>query len=132
MPDILGFISGIFKPAVDVFDEAHFSGEEKALVRNELARIQNEVTLRFVELERDLTLAQTDVIKAEATQGSWLAQNWRPATMLTFVALLVYTWMTSDGITAELQAEMMAIIKWTMGVYVGGRSIEKVVNRRTG
>jgi hypothetical protein len=126
----LAFIGGLVQPAVDMVDDLHLSGEEKGQLQNELARIENDFTSRFLDLERDLTLAQTEVIKAEATQGSWLAQNWRPITMLTFVGLLVWTWLTKEGITPELQAELMEIVKWTMGVYVGGRSIEKVVGKR--
>ncbi len=128
---ILGFIKTLFGPATDLIDDLHLSKEEKLVLGNELERIKNGVTIEVIKLERDLTLAQTEVLKADTVSSGWLTRSWRPITILTFVGLLVWTWLTTEAITPELQHELLEIIKWTLGVYMGGRSMEKIVAQRT-
>ena len=49
--------------------------------KKEAERIAQELSLRLVE-------RQADIIQSEAQSESWLTRNWRPLTMLTFVALI--------------------------------------------
>ena len=67
------------------------------------------------------------VIVAEAQGGSWLQRSWRPITMLTFTSLIVAKWLgfTAEGITPELEIQLLEIIKVGLGGYVIGRSVEK-------
>ncbi|NIP73037.1 MAG: hypothetical protein GWO16_08405 [Gammaproteobacteria bacterium] len=68
------------------------------------------------------------VVVAEAKSDGVLARNWRPATMLTLVALIVARWMgwTEAGISEALELELLGLIKLGLGGYVIGRSVEKV------
>lgn len=72
--------------------------------------------------------AERDVIVAEAQSESWITRNWRPITMLTFVALLVAKWFgwTAPGISEAEQLALMEIIKYGLSGYVAGRSAEKI------
>lgn len=77
--------------------------------------------------ERAASAAQ--VIYAEATSSSWLARNWRPL-MMTFFAILVgarwFGYTPPNMSPAEL-IEVYNLLQIGMGGYIGGRSLEKIV-----
>ena len=75
---------------------------------------------------------QGDVIKTEM-RGNWLQRSWRPILMLTFGALLVMRWtgLASYDLPLELEMKLMTIIQYSLGGYVGMRSIEKVASTLT-
>lgn len=106
------FISSIFKPAANLVDELHVSEEEKGKLRNEFARIQSDIHAKTVELA-----------KAEASSEHFITSSWRP-----ICALILFTLILVDGfgfIKAPPQVYDLAQI--FLGVYGGGRSLEKVV-----
>ena len=122
--EIFSFVKEIFSPAAKLIDDIHTSDEEKMQLKNELAKIENATTLKVIEYESQLLKAQTDIIAAEANSASWIARNWRPMTMLTFLVLVV-------GDSLGLLATPLAPEAWTMlqlglGGYVVGRSGEKI------
>ena len=94
---------------------------------------QDAAMLKMVEMSQNgemATLAaQSKVIMAEANGEGYLQKNWRPITMLTFVALVVAMALgfTTDGLTPELQMKLLDIIQVGLGGYVIGRSAEKVM-----
>lgn len=121
----LSFISSIFKPAADLIDDLHTSDEEKMLLKKEMMKLENEVTMKAMELEKQLVEANSSIIKAEATGGSWIQRNWRPITMLTFLVLVV---LDSFGILANpLADEAWVLLQIGLGGYVAGRSVEKII-----
>lgn len=73
------------------------------------------------------------VIVAEAQSGSWLANSWRPITMLAFVAVIVnnyllFPYLTLFGLpaaTLEMPVHVWDVIEMGLGGYVVGRSVEK-------
>lgn len=73
------------------------------------------------------------VIVAEAQSGSWLANSWRPITMLSFVAVIVnnyilFPYLSLFGVPAvmlELPVHVWDVIELGLGGYVVGRSVEK-------
>ena len=73
--------------------------------------------------------ARADIIKAEASSESWLAQSWRPIMMLTFGALIVARWLgySAPGISEDEILKLWDIVELGLGGYVIGRSVEKVV-----
>ena len=73
--------------------------------------------------------ARADIIKAEASSESWLAQSWRPIMMLTFGALIVARWLgyAAPGISQEEILKLWDIVELGLGGYVIGRSVEKIV-----
>ena len=64
---------------------------------------------------------------AETQANSWLTRTWRPITMLTFVALVVWSMFTG----MEIPDDLWFVIKLGLGGYVGGRSVEKSVSAIT-
>jgi len=78
---------------------------------------------------------QGGIVKAEAQSESWLARNWRPLTMLTFVFIIannyiIYPYLSMFGVGAqalEIPPDMWALLKIGLGGYVVGRSVEKAV-----
>lgn len=58
---------------------------------------------------------------------SWLTRNWRPLTMLVFVGLIVARWFGWTAPIGEAEAlKLWDIIAVSLGVYTGGRSLEKL------
>ena len=139
---ILGFIKDIFAPAAELIDDLHTSGEEEGDIAIKLkglevslATLQNEVTLKVMEYEGKLLEAKSNIIMAETNSDSWLAKNWRPLTMLSFVVIVITYWFgySPENATPEDIDNMFALIKIGLGGYVVGRSGEKiaeVVKRR--
>ncbi len=94
---------------------------------------QAEAKLKLMELAQkgeftEMT-TKADIIKAEASSESWLAQSWRPIMMLTFGALIVARWMgyAAPGISQEEILKLWNIVELGLGGYVIGRSVEKIV-----
>ena len=125
--NILGFIGEIFKPAADLIDNLHTSTEEKLTLKNKLAVIENTMTAKTIEYETKLLAAKTSIITAEATGESWMQRNWRPITMLTFLALVVcdsFGWLANP-----LASEAWTLLQIGLGGYVTSRGVEKVVGK---
>jgi hypothetical protein len=122
----LKFIKDIFKPAANLIDDLHTSVEEKGKIKEALDTIASNVVGQFIELQTKYLEAQSSVIKAEANGSSWIQRNWRPVTMLTFVVLIV---LDALGLLPNrLNPAFMELVKYGLGGYVVGRSIEKSVN----
>ncbi len=94
---------------------------------------QADAKLKLMELAQKGEFAEmnarADIIKAEASSESWLAQSWRPIMMLTFGALIVARWMgfAAPGISQEEVLKLWNIVELGITGYVVGRSVEKIV-----
>jgi len=90
--------------------------------KSELEKASQDLTLTILKSKRD-------IIVAEAQSESWLTRNWRPLTMLTFVALIVADWLgySAPNLPIEMKQELYSIVKLGIGGYIGARSIEKIV-----
>jgi hypothetical protein len=107
---------------------------DKAIPDKDLAvKIKSEIQTEILtkEYDRILTELQSkkDIIVAEAKSESWVTRNWRPITMLTFVALITADWLgfTAPNLTEALKLKLFDIIQLGLGGYVIGRSAEKVL-----
>jgi len=128
--NILSFIGEIFKPAAKLIDDLHTSDEEKLTLKNKLTVIQNQMHSKIIDYETKLLSYQTSIITAEANGQSWIQRNWRPITMLTFLALVVcdsFGWLANP-----LASEAWTLLQIGLGGYVAGRSVEKVMNKKGG
>ena len=78
--------------------------------------------------------ARADIIKAEASSESWLAQSWRPILMLTFGALIVARWMgfAAPGISEDEILKLWSIVELGITGYVVGRTAEKILPQVVG
>ena len=80
------------------------------------------------EYEQAVVAEQGKVVRAEATGESWLQRNWRPVTMLAFVALVIsyFYGFTAPNITQGVVERLLAIVQYGLTGYVAGRSGEKI------
>tara|TARA_R110000824_G_scaffold143625_1_gene311357 strand:- start:263 stop:673 length:411 start_codon:yes stop_codon:yes gene_type:complete len=119
----LSFISGLIKPVTGLIESLHTSDEERLAAKAVLLELQTGLMSQTLDYEKQLAQSQASIIVAEATANSWLTRTWRPITMLTFVALVVYSQLTGT----ELPEPMWRVITIGLGGYLGGRSVEKSV-----
>jgi len=117
-------VGSIFKPAAELIDELHTSEEEKLAVKQKIFELQVSAFEKAEEYESALLDAKKTIITAEAQSQSWIARNWRPITMLTFLALVVGD--SLGALASPLSGEAWTLLKIGLGGYVIGRSTEKV------
>lgn len=123
-------IAGIFKPIADVVEHVTVSGDEKAKLQGAIVAGQIAAFQSTQDYETKLLEAKSNIVLAEAKSESWLARNWRPITMLTFLVLVVcdsFGWLPF-----RLAAEAWSLLQLGLGGYVVGRSAEKVAGPLVG
>lgn len=126
-------ITSIFKPVSDTIDELHTSDEEKAQAKAKLTEVQNQLTEKLLDYEKQLVKSKADIITAEAQGKSWLQRNWRPILMLSVVAILVnnyivHPYLPEAATSLELPDGLWGLLKIGVGGYVIGRSGEKIAH----
>ena len=121
--NLLRFITDIFKPAADLIDNVHTSDEERLVLKNKLAEIMAALETKVLEFQLKFAKLQASVIQSEATGESWLQRNWRPITMLNFLALIN---LSLFGFVNSLPDNIWTLLELGLGGYVIGRSVEKV------
>jgi hypothetical protein len=97
--------------------------------------LETAIKRKLLGLEQAVITAQKEVIVAEANSQSFIARNWRPIMMLTFVSIIannyiLFPYITLFGgtaITLEIPPDMWGLLKIGVGGYVLGRSGEKMV-----
>lgn len=98
------------------------------------AEFESRFRLAMLAHESALVNASRDIVVAEAQGESWLQRNWRPLTMISFVAILVNNfilvpWLIAMGVqnvaVLEMPAEFFTLLTVGLGGYVVGRTMEK-------
>ena len=123
MLSILGFIADIFKPAAALIDDLHTSEEETLKIKQAMFKMEQATTLKLMEYESQLLTAKTDIIKSEANSASWIARNWRPITMLSFLVLVVadsFSWLPNP-----LAKEAWTMLQIGLSGYVVGKFVHE-------
>jgi hypothetical protein len=118
-------VAGIFKPISDVIDHVLPSGDAKLQLQQKMIEAQMAASSQVMEYEKQLLDGQIKIITAEAQGQSWIQRNWRPITMLTFLALVVcdsFGWLPN-----RLAAQAWTLLQIGLGGYTIGRSAEKIV-----
>ena len=126
--NILKIVAGIIKPLFDGIDSLTTTEEERLHFKNLAEQMQHEFAMQMYDYQLKLLQSQTDIITAEANSKSFLARSWRPITMLTFLAMIVYEFLSPVfGLpSSSVPAETMTLIKIGLGGYTVGRSGEKI------
>jgi hypothetical protein len=126
--EIFSFVKEIFSPAAKLIDDIHTSDEEKSSLRNELAKIEQAITLKTIEYESKLLDVKSQIIMAETQSDSWLAKNWRPLMMMAFGSIVIMYWFGYQpaNLSEARLADIFQLIKIGLGGYVVGRSGEKI------
>ena len=123
--NVLGLIGQIFKPATELIDNLHTSQEEKLQQKAVLLQLQTDFLLQGLQYEQEQLKQKSAIIMAEAKSDSWIARNWRPITMLTFLALIVADQL--GWLQFRLAEQAWTLLQIGLGGYVVGRSLEKTV-----
>ena len=97
--------------------------------------LETQIKNKLLSLEQSVINAQKEVIVAEANSQSFIARNWRPIMMLTFVFIIAnnyifFPYLQLFGGTAielAIPDDMWGLLKIGVGGYVMGRSGEKMV-----
>jgi hypothetical protein len=94
----------------------------------ERAKAEHEAMSQLLQHQHEIETAAAAIIREEAASRHWLAANWRPITMLVFLALIVarwFGWAAPDLAEAEY-IKLWSIVEFGLGGYVVGRSVEKI------
>ena len=94
----------------------------------EKAKAEAEAMRQLLAHQGEIEAAAAKIIQTEAASTHWLAANWRPLTMITFMALIVARWMgwVAPNLSEAEYLKLWSIIEFGLGGYVVGRSVEKV------
>ena len=103
--------------------------------KDKVNELETAIKNKLIGLEQEVVRAQRDTIVAEANSQSFIARNWRPIMMLTFVFIIannyiLFPYVQLFGGTAlelEIPDAMWGLLKIGVGGYVVGRSGEKMV-----
>ena len=102
--------------------------------KNEAAKAKLELVKMQASGELSKLQTSAGIITAEAQSKHWLAANWRPITMLTFVVIIANNYILhpylslffDDAPVLEIPEDMWDLLKIGLGGYVVGRSGEKI------
>lgn len=99
----------------------------------EKARAEAEVMSQLMKHQAEIEQAAAQIINTEAASKHWLAANWRPITMLTFLGLIVARWFgwAAPDLSQDEYLKLWSIVELGLGGYVIGRSVEKIAPKIT-
>jgi hypothetical protein len=94
----------------------------------EKAKAEQEVLTQLMQHQQQIESAAASIIQTEAASKHWLAANWRPVTMLTFLGLIVARWFgwAAPDLSETEYIKLWSIVEFGLGGYVVGRSVEKI------
>jgi hypothetical protein len=136
------FLGDIIKTGGDLI-KSYFppdlSPEQKAQLEAGIQEYQLKMQDSLQNYNTEIIKQQGNIVKAEAQSESWIARNWRPITMLTFVFIIannyiIYPYLSLFGIPStalDIPPDMWELLKIGLGGYVVGRSVEKAVKNYT-
>ncbi|HEX2668186.1 MAG TPA: 3TM-type holin [Gammaproteobacteria bacterium] len=126
---ILGTVANLILPGV-------FKEVDKAIPDQDLkAKLKASIQAAVLSADVAALEAQAGVVRAEAKGESWLQRNWRPITMMVFVAVVFNNYLLAPYLQAmfswsarlDTPPDLWELIKLGLGGYVVGRSAEKCV-----
>lgn len=121
---ILSAITGLFAPATKLIDKVSTTEQEKLELRNELAKIEAEVSSKMIDLEKKALELEIELRKTELSSPHWIVAAWRPIASLGLISAVVYHSYAGK----PMPAEMVNLVEMFLGVHAGGRTIEKVAS----
>lgn len=104
------------------------------------AKLQFEIEKDLIGFQSQVVEAKASIIVAEAQGQSWMQRNWRPLTMLTFVAIIANNYIIVPYAVAfgfevpmlVIEPGMWSLLTVGIGGYIGGRTYEKVQKIKNG
>ena len=125
---ILTAISGLFGPATKLIDKVSTTEQERLELRNELAKIEAHVSEKVLEVAKLQFESEMKIKEAELKSENWLVQSWRPLTSIVLVGSIIYHAYSGK----PMPDAMTNLVELYLGVYSGGRTLEKVASSLKG
>lgn len=122
-------LTGLIKGASEIIGKFVADPDKKIEAATELAKLQADLQTKLIQADVEWAKAQAEVVTAEAKSESWLARNWRPITMLTFVYIIAHNFIFAQLFTLKtlpIPDHMWELLKLGLGGYIIGRSAEKI------
>lgn len=132
---LMSMIGGAIEPVTKMVDDLHTSKEEKDQIKLELSHLQNNITEKILDYEKELLESRTELVGAEIRGQSWLQRNWRPLLMLSIVFIVVNNYILFPYLNAlgveearmlDLPGGLWTLMTTGVAGYVVGRSGEKI------
>lgn len=117
------FLNNLIDPVKNLVDEFNTSEEERLELKKAIYEVETKATLKFVELQLEAAKLNAELIKSTNRDGNWLQKSWRPLLMLGFGSIIVLQWL--GIVTADIPQWVGETIKWSLGITIAGRSLEK-------
>lgn len=120
---------GIVTALLPLLDKILPDEKAKDAAKLEALKMAQNGELAQLDAGVKLALGQVEINKVDAQSGNWLAQSWRPITMLTFTGLIVARWFgfAAPNLSEAEYLKLWSIVEFSLGAYVTGRSVEKIV-----
>jgi len=126
----MGFFN-LFKPGGDTISGSIESiGTTAKDLRTALTgdippELRAQLEAQLLQIESKALEVRSNIIIAEANGQSWLQRNWRPASMATFLILVVLD--SFNLLPSPLAPQAWTLLQVGLGGYVVGRSAEKTM-----
>lgn len=137
MPNLAGLlkdpVSGILDAAKGILATFIVDPEKKLEAQTELVKASYDFQARVMDAQQKFAESQAEVITTETKSDSWLAKNWRPITMLTFVFIIVWNYVVVPIFHASptpIPDQMWTLLEIGIGGYIGARTVEKVATTK--
>jgi len=106
---------------------------------NARAEAQEQITSALAANESALLASMAEVMKADAASESWLTRSTRPIVVLWALAMVSFVGVVAPAIgiqdevvqgIAGIPSELWTLVSVPIGVWMAGRSVEKVLKAK--
>lgn len=84
---MLEFLGKLLSPLFGSIDKLDISGNEKLKLKNEIAKVESEITTRLIEVEKIRLEMHAKLVAAEAASPHKINAIWRPIASLVLVSI---------------------------------------------
>lgn len=122
-------IGGLFSVGKSLISRIWPDPNEQAEQLHKLTELQQKGELAEMQAYIQVLQGRMSIIQTEAKSEHFLTANWRPITMLTFVALIVLRMfgLTDDTISEAEYLKLWGLVELGLGGYVVSRGVEKAM-----
>ncbi len=131
---------GLLAPFIGLLNGPVFSIIDKLIPDPALkAKLKAEITSKVLSHKSEIIRAQRDIVLAEITTDSRLTRSWRPVLMYLIILFMVIYGLILPACDLwfgapvnfqprwqEIPQGLWDLLKFGLGGYVGGRSLEKI------
>ena len=130
---IFDFIANIISPVTKLIDTIDTSDEERLKFRNELAKIQKDVKLKTLDLEKTIIDKQAGIQQAEISKDDKFISRARPSAVYLLLLVIGVNYFVAPFVKYFYSIEIPKIeesVIYTLGAISGtfslGRTMEKM------